>query len=108
MVALFEGVKGLLVLLTGCGLLALLHKDIHQAAAELVQHLHMNPASHYPRIFLDLSERVTDAKLWALAAAALIYSIVRFAEAAGLWLRRRWAEWFGALTGGLYIPVEIY
>jgi uncharacterized membrane protein (DUF2068 family) len=29
-------------------------------------------------------------------------------EAVGLWMRKKWAEWFAVLTGGLYIPVEIY
>jgi len=106
--AMFEGGKGVLVLLTGFGLLSLIHKDIHHAAALLVQHLHLNPASHYPRIFLDLSEKINDASLWAMAAAAMTYALVRLAEAVGLWLQRRWAEWFGVLTGGIYLPVEIH
>jgi uncharacterized membrane protein (DUF2068 family) len=29
-------------------------------------------------------------------------------EAVGLWLRKTWAEWFAVLTGGMYIPVELY
>jgi uncharacterized membrane protein (DUF2068 family) len=33
---------------------------------------------------------------------------VRFVEAVGLWLEKKWAEWFGILTGGMYIPVELY
>ncbi|WP_145023534.1 DUF2127 domain-containing protein [Geobacter argillaceus] len=107
-VALFEGAKGALVLVTGLGLLALIHRDVHQVAEQLVRHLHFNPARHYPRIFLDAADRVTDPQLWALALAALFYSAIRFAEAVGLWLKRRWAEWFGFLSGGMYIPVELY
>lgn len=107
-VALFEGAKGLLVLLTGFGLLAMIHRDVHQVAAQLIQHLHLNPAHHYPRIFLDLSDSVTDARLWFLAISAMTYAVIRFVEAGGLWLNRRWAEWFGALTGSIYIPLEIY
>jgi uncharacterized membrane protein (DUF2068 family) len=103
LVALFEGAKGLLVLLAGFGLLTFIHKDVHEGAIGLVEHFHFNPASHYPRIFLDLTERITDTRLWAMACAALIYSIVRLAEATGLWLGRKWAEWFGILTGGMYI-----
>jgi uncharacterized membrane protein (DUF2068 family) len=34
--------------------------------------------------------------------------MVRLVEAYGLWYHRQWAEWFGFLTGGMYIPVEIY
>src|SRR5512144_1082006 len=107
-VALFEGAKGALVLLTGLGILALIHKDVHLAAEQLVRHLHVNPARHYPRIFLDAAERVTDMQLWALALGALAYAAIRFTEAAGLWLRRRWAEWFGFLSGSMYIPIELY
>lgn len=107
-VALFEGAKGLLVLLVGFELLTYIHKDINEAAMHLVKHLHLNPASHYPRIFLDLMEHVDDTKLWSMALAAAMYFIVRMIEATGLWLRKTWAEWFAVLTGGMYIPVEIY
>lgn len=107
-VALFEGAKGALVLVAGCGLLSFIHKDLHEAAVRLVEQVHLNPARHYPRIFIDLTENVTDSQLWAMAAAALMYSIIRFMEAAGLWLERKWAEWFGVLTGGLYIPLELF
>ncbi len=107
-VALFEGAKGLLVLLVGFELLTFIHKDIHEAALRLVEHIHLNPASHYPRIFLDLLERINDTRLWSMAIAAAMYSVVRMVEAAGLWLRKTWAEWFAVLTGGMYIPVEIF
>ncbi len=107
-VALFEGAKGALVLLVGFGLLALIHRDLHAAAEQLVRHFHINPASHYPRIFIDLSDRLTDLKLWAIALGALFYAVIRFAEAAGLWMQRPWAEWFGLLSGGMYVPIELY
>ena len=106
--ALFEGAKGLLVLLAGFGLLSFVHKDLHGAAVRLVEHAHLNPASHYPRIFLDLTERITDTRLWSLALGAATYSMVRLIEAVGLWLRKSWAEWFAILTGVLYIPIEIF
>jgi uncharacterized membrane protein (DUF2068 family) len=107
-VALFEGAKGLLVLIVGFGLLSFIHKDIHEAAMRLVEHIHLNPASHYPRIFLDLTERINDTKLWGMAMAATMYFVVRMVEAVGLWLRKTWAEWFAVLTGGMYIPIEIF
>ena len=106
MVSLFEALKGFLVLVAGCGLLAFIHKDLHQAAIQLVKVLHFNPARHYPSIFIDAADRVTNLQLWMLALSALLYCIIRFAEAYGLWMQQRWAEWFGLLSGGLYIPIE--
>jgi uncharacterized membrane protein (DUF2068 family) len=107
-VALFEGAKGLLVLVAGFGLLSYIHQDVHEAAMRLVKHFHLNPANHYPQIFLDLTERINDTKLWSMAIAALMYFLVRMVEAVGLWLRKTWAEWFAVLTGGMYIPLEIF
>lgn len=43
-----------------------------------------------------------------MASLAAIYGLVRFVEAYGLWGGRRWAEWFAAVSGGVYVPFEIY
>jgi uncharacterized membrane protein (DUF2068 family) len=107
-IAVFEAAKGALVLLVGLGLLSLIHRDVEAVAEHLVRQSHLNPASHYPQIFVEAAGRVTDTHLWMLAGAAFLYSVVRGVEAYGLWLERRWAEWFALIAGGFFIPVEIY
>jgi uncharacterized membrane protein (DUF2068 family) len=107
-VAVFEAVKGLLVLAVELGLLSLLHKDVAAMAERVVRRLHMNPEHHFSHVILEAANRMTDAKLWALAGGAAAYSTVRFVEAFGLWNRRVWAEWFALLSGCLYLPWEIY
>lgn len=107
-IAILEGTKGLLVLMAGFELLSLIHQNLHNAAAELVRNLHLNPAGHYPRIFLDLTDRVTNGELWLLAGGALLYALLRLAEAYGLWWQQLWAEWFGVVSSGIYLPVELY
>jgi uncharacterized membrane protein (DUF2068 family) len=67
---------------------------------------HLNPARHYPRIFIEAAARLTDARIWMLAAGAFAYSALRFAEAYGLWRARSWAEFIGIVSGGIYLPVE--
>jgi uncharacterized membrane protein (DUF2068 family) len=95
-------------LLVGFGLLHLIHHDLQAIAEKLVRLGHLNPARHYPLVFIDAASRTSDARLTALAAMAFLYSIVRFIEAYGLWLLRRWAEWFGIISGGIYIPLEVF
>lgn len=107
-VAVYEAAKGILVLAVGLGLLELIHRDLQQIAEHIVKHLHFNPSAHYPRVFLVVASKLDDARLWALAGGAVAYSGLRLVEARGLWKGRRWAEWLGALSGGIYIPVEIY
>lgn len=107
-VAAFEALKGALVLIVGLGGLTFLHRDLDEFAEHLLRFLHLNPEGHRAQVFLDAAARVTDRQLWILAAGALAYSTVRLIEAYGLWHRRVWAEWFAIISGGLYIPVELY
>ena len=44
-IAIFEGVKGAMVLLAGFGALAFLHRDLQVIADHIVRHLHLDPAS---------------------------------------------------------------
>lgn len=106
-VALFEASKGAIVLLAGSGLLLLVHRDVQAIAERLVAHLHLDPASHYPRVFLHLVGGATPARIRLLAAGALLYATIRFLEAGGLWYDRKWAEWLGVVTAAIYLPLEV-
>lgn len=107
-IALFEAIKGGLVLFAGCGLLTLLHKNVKELATELLGHFHLNPSHRYPRIFIDAASEITDKRLWFFAAFALVYAAFRLVEAYGLWRERTWAEWVALVSGGIYLPIEIY
>jgi uncharacterized membrane protein (DUF2068 family) len=107
-VAVFEAAKGLIVLLLGLGLLRLMHKNLDEFAEQLIRFLHASPGGRLSNLFVTAAGRATDKSLWALAAAAAIYALVRFAEAYGLWYAREWAEWFALLSGSMYLPWEAY
>ena len=108
LVALFEGLKGLVVLLAGTGLLGLVHKDLHVLALALVEHAHLNPASKYPQIFLDAAANLHESRLLLLALGALLYAVLRFVESYGLYFRRAWAEVLAAFSGTVYLPFELF
>jgi len=106
-VAAFEAFKGALVIAASSGLFLLVHQDLHSLAARLVEHTHLNPASKYPRIFLDAATHLQDTNLLVLALGAGCYSVLRFVEAYGLYRGAAWAEVFAALSGAVYIPFEL-
>ncbi|MBI1394631.1 MAG: DUF2127 domain-containing protein [Betaproteobacteria bacterium] len=107
-VALLEAAKGIVVIVAGLGLFSLVHEDVQRFAEELVRHLHLNPAKGYPRIFVEFAGHLTDTRLALLAVLGGVYASARFVEAYGLWRERGWAEWFAAISGGIYIPFELY
>lgn len=106
-VALVEALKGGVVLLAAAGLPALLHHDLGVLAARLVAHMHLNPASRYPHIFLDAVAHLQQTRLLWLAAGAGAYGGLRLLEAWGLYRGRAWAEWLAALSGAIYLPFEV-
>jgi uncharacterized membrane protein (DUF2068 family) len=107
-VAIFEAAKGLMVLFLGLGLLRLVHKNLDAFAEQLIRFLHVAPGGRLSNLFVTAAGKTTDKHLWVLALAAMVYAIVRFAEAFGLWYDREWAEWFALLSGSMYLPWEVY
>jgi uncharacterized membrane protein (DUF2068 family) len=107
-IALFEAAKGALVLFVGCGLLRYAHADAQHLGNILVRHFHFNPASAQPRIFEKLLRQAGNIQLRWLALGAAAYAILRFVEAGGLWLDRRWAEWIALVSAAAYLPIELY
>jgi len=107
-IAMFEALKGVLVLLLGFGALALVHKDLDELAGRFIDFIHAKPAGRVSGFFFALADRTTDKSLWTLAIVAVIYSTLRFAEAYGLWNGRAWAEWFALISGCVYLPWELY
>lgn len=106
-VAGFEAVKGVFVVLMGCCALALVHKDAWLIAESLLALFHINTESRSAQMFLDFADSITDARLWAAARIAFAYAVLRFAEAYGLWNERTWAEWMAFVSGTLLLPLEI-
>jgi uncharacterized membrane protein (DUF2068 family) len=106
-VASFEFIKGIFVLLIGLSAILLVHKDAWVIAESLLALLHISTDRHWAQLFLDFADRLTDASLWAAAQLAFAYSVLRFAEAYGLWKQRTWAEWLAFVSGTLLLPLEI-
>ncbi|GAA4503763.1 DUF2127 domain-containing protein [Pseudaeromonas paramecii] len=106
-VASFEALKGLLALAAASGLLMLLHRDLHTLAIRLVEEAHLNPAAHYPGIFIQAAGHLQNGHLSLLALGAVAYAGLRFVEAYGLFRQASWAELLAALSGALYLPFEV-
>ena len=95
-------------MLAAGGLFYLIPRDLHHIAVELVGRLHLNAGKSYPDVFSRILEDTSNAQLWLIGALVLVYAGVRFAEAYGLWLERRWAEWLTVIVTSSFIPFEIY
>ena len=106
-IALFEAGKGFIALAASLGLLSLLHRDLHHLAVALIDRFGLDPDDHYPAIILHYADVLNNANVRQLVLLAIAYVTVRLAEAYGLWYDRAWGQWLGALSGALYVPLEV-
>src|SRR5664279_6519664 len=106
-IAVFEAAKGIAALAGIIGVLDLMHRDVRHLAIELIGRFGQNPEAHFPSIILHYADLLPGANIGALVFFASLYILLRLLEAYGLWNERVWSEWLGALSGGLYVPLEI-
>ncbi|MFA6470589.1 MAG: DUF2127 domain-containing protein [Candidatus Latescibacterota bacterium] len=106
--AIFEASKGLLVLVVGLGLLSLIQHNLEVEAEDIVLFLNLNPAHKFPQIFINTLSHMEDPQLLLLSISALMYAVLRFIEAGGLWLDKVWAEWLAIIADSLFMPMEIF
>ena len=106
-IALFEAVKGLAAIAASLGLLSLARHDVRALAYALIGHFHLDPDAHYPRMLLDYAEVLANANLRQVVLLAWAYAGIRLTEGYGLWRDRAWAEWLAALSGAVYLPLEL-
>jgi uncharacterized membrane protein (DUF2068 family) len=105
-IAIWEASKGVLVLLIGLGLLSLVRAQ--NVGEEIVERLPLSLTHQPPRILVYAASHLDNSQVRLLTGVALVYSTARFIEAYGLWRLRAWAEWFAILSGGIYLPFELY
>lgn len=51
---------------------------------------------------------LSDQTLTLLAAGVTVYAVIEIIEGTGLWLARRWGEYFAMIATSLGLPLEIY
>lgn len=58
--------------------------------------------------YIEKSFTLSTTTLTVVAIAILAYALSQFVEATGLWLMKRWGEYFAVVVTSLFIPLEVY
>lgn len=106
-IALFEALKGLAAIAASLGLLSLVHHDVRAMAYALMGHFHVNPDAHFPQMLLNDISALQNANLRQVVLLAWGYAAIRLTEGYGLWRDKAWAEWLAAVSGAVYLPLEL-
>jgi uncharacterized membrane protein (DUF2068 family) len=108
LIALFKLLKAILMIAVGVGALKLLHKDVATVLEHWVTMLGLDPGNQYVDRALERAANLSPNKIKGLGIVSFIYAALFLTEGIGLWLIKRWAEWFTVIVTSSLVPVEVY
>lgn len=110
-------VRGLLILLLGIGVLQfkssqvsvrqLFDKDL-KAATPLLNQLGWNATDSGLIHSIEKALNAKGSTLDLVAAFLIFYGLLQLIEGTGLWMLKRWGEYFAVVATSLFLPLEIY
>jgi len=108
LIAAFKLLKAILLIAVGVGALKLLHQDPAGALDRWTAMLGLDPDNQYVDSALQKLTNLTPNKIKGLGVGSFVYGGLFLIEGIGLWMVRRWAEWFTVIVTSSLVPVEIY
>jgi uncharacterized membrane protein (DUF2068 family) len=108
LIAFFKLLKSALLIAVGMSALRLLHKDMASILEHSVTMLGLDPGNRYVDRALQKFGNLTPSKIKSFGVVSFIYAALFLTEGIGLWLVKRWAEWFSVIITASLVPVELY
>ena len=108
LIAVLEAVKGVLAVVVALMLFGLAGHRQNPIIQWVEVTFHLDDSARSPHLITEMLANPAEFAIGVWTMLALAYATLRFFEAYGLWLARRWAEWIALVAAAIYIPFEIY
>jgi uncharacterized membrane protein (DUF2068 family) len=108
LVAVFKLLKAVALIVTGFGLLKLMHSDVGTQLQHWVERLGFDPGNRYVNLAIERVTNLPPGRIKELGLGSFVYAALFLTEGIGLWLLNRWAEWFTVIITASLVPLEAY
>jgi uncharacterized membrane protein (DUF2068 family) len=108
LIGLLKLFKGILLFVSGIGLLKLLHRDVADFLMQWINTLHFDPDNRHIQQLLIKSSLIDDRKLRDLSIGSFFYAGLLLTEGSGLLAGKRWAKYFSIIVTTSFIPLEVW
>lgn len=108
LIAAFKLVKAATLIATGVGVFKLIHADIGRDLDRWAVRLGLDPESRLVGHAIEKLTNIPPHRMREFGIVSFIYAGFFLTEGVGLWLLKRWAEWFTVILTGSLLPIEIY
>jgi uncharacterized membrane protein (DUF2068 family) len=108
LVAVFKLLKAAFLVVAGIGILKLIHMDVARELDHGIAMLGLDPGSRYVNHLIQKATNLSPNKIKELGLGSFVYAALFLTEGIGLWLLKRWAEWFTVVITSSLVPLEAY
>lgn len=107
-IGLFKLVEAVFFFLVGVGVVHFIHRDLGDAAQQLVDRLRIDPDGRLVTWVMDHLDDITAHRLKQIGFATFFYAGLRVVEGAGLVMEKVWAEYLTVGVTASFLPWEMY
>jgi uncharacterized membrane protein (DUF2068 family) len=107
-IALFKLLKASILIVTGVGILKLMHNDVATTLDHWVAMLGLDPGNRFVDHALRNAANLPPNRIKDLGLGSFVYAALFLTEGIGLWMLKRWAEWFTVVITASLVPLEVW
>src|SRR5271163_4145243 len=108
LIAIFKFFKTSLLILTGIGILKLMHNNVAAVLDHWASMLGFDPGNRYVDEAIRKAANLPPDKIKDIGLGSFVYAALFLTEGIGLWLRKRWGEWFTVVITASLVPFEFW
>jgi uncharacterized membrane protein (DUF2068 family) len=108
LIAIFKLLKAASLIVVGFGVLRLIHTDVAKQLEHWIAMLGFDPGSRLMSRAIQRATNISPVRIRELGVVSFVYATLFLTEGIGLWLMKRWAEWFTVVITSSLVPLEIY
>ena len=107
-IAIYKAAKSIGLLLVAAAAFRLNRAQNFEQLVHWLENLSLTDSNDLRWRLVDMLTAMGPRKFVAVGVVALAYTALFAVEGIGLWLRKRWAQWFTVIATGSLVPLEFY
>lgn len=108
LISLFKFFKTLILIVTGVGILRLMHNDAATTLDHWFARMGLAPGNRFVDYAISKAANIPPNKIKDLGLGSFVYAALFLTEGIGLWMLKHWAEWFTVVITASLVPLEIW
>jgi uncharacterized membrane protein (DUF2068 family) len=108
LIALFKFFKTFVLIVTGIGILKLMHNDAATTLDHWFARLGLAPDNRFVDYAISKAANIPPNRIKDLGLGSFVYAALFLTEGIGLWMLKPWAEWFTVVITASLIPLEVW